>query len=87
MRIGGFDVSGVEPSHSIDRGPPELKPPAAAGILADSPPNQTLLRPEWIRVLRERNKVKGCRLISFDSLKRFSRKRGTGGGRQPSRLH
>jgi hypothetical protein len=69
-----------------------------AEILADSPPIQTLLRPEWIRIdaaiklfgisrtklyeliadrriksfcLRERNKLKGCRLISFDSLSEF----------------
>jgi helix-turn-helix protein len=68
------------------------------GILADSPPVQTLLRPEWIRVdaaiqifglsrtklyeliadrrmksfcLRDRNKIKGVRLISFDSLNEF----------------
>jgi predicted DNA-binding transcriptional regulator AlpA len=67
-------------------------------ILADSPPVQMLMRPEWIRVdaaiqifglsrtklyeliadrriksfcLRERNKIKGVRLISFDSLSEF----------------
>jgi excisionase family DNA binding protein len=69
-----------------------------AGILADGPPAQTRLRPEWLRVdtaaklfgisrsklyeliadrriksfcLRERNKLKGIRLISFDSLSEF----------------
>jgi hypothetical protein len=72
--------------------------PKHAEILANSPPVQTQLRPEWIRVdtavelfgisrtklyqlitdrriksfcLRQRNKVKGCRLISFDSLSEF----------------
>jgi excisionase family DNA binding protein len=69
-----------------------------AEILADNPPIQTQLRPEWLRVdvaaklfgisrsklyefiadrriksfcLRERNKLKGIRLISFDSLNEF----------------
>jgi len=64
----------------------------------DSPPVQTQLRPEWLRIdaavklfgisrsklyeliadrkvksfcLRERNKIKGIRLISFDSLSEF----------------
>ena len=69
-----------------------------ADILVDSPPVQTQLRPEWLRIdaavklfgisrsklyeliadrkvksfcLRERNKIKGIRLISFDSLSEF----------------
>ena len=69
-----------------------------AEILADSPPIQTQVRPEWLRIeaavnlfgisrsklyeliagrriksfcLRERNKLKGIRLISFDSLSQF----------------
>jgi hypothetical protein len=72
-----------------------------AEILADSPPIQTVLCPEWIRIelaiklfglsrtklyeliaerkiksfcLRERNKIKGIRLISFDSLREFLEK-------------
>ena len=75
-----------------------MNSPNYAEILADSPPIQTHLRPEWLRVeaavklfgisrskiyeliaarriksfcLRERNKVKGIRLISYDSLSEF----------------
>ncbi len=75
-----------------------MNSPNHAEILADSPPIQTHLRPEWLRVdaavklfgisrskiyeliaarriksfcLRERNKIKGIRLISYDSIRAF----------------